>query len=67
MATFYADIAPSDLTLNVRNRTNSDLTHGDVRTRKRPTQQPAPKPRAETTSKLPSCPWARRRCRNSGA
>jgi hypothetical protein len=31
MATFYADIAPSDLTLNVRNRTNSDLTHGDVR------------------------------------
>ena len=31
MATFYADIAPSDLTLNVRNRSNSDLTHGDVR------------------------------------
>lgn len=31
MATFYADIAPSDLTLNVRNRTNGDLTHGDVR------------------------------------
>jgi hypothetical protein len=31
MATFYADIAPSDLTLNVRNRSNGDLTHGDVR------------------------------------
>ena len=31
MATFYTDIAASDLTLNVRNRTNSDLTHGDVR------------------------------------
>ena len=31
MATFYTDIAASDLTLNVRNRTNSDLTHGDIR------------------------------------
>ena len=31
MATFYTDIAQSDLTLNVRNRTNSDLTHGDIR------------------------------------
>ena len=31
MATFYTDIAASDLTLNVRNRNNSDLTHGDVR------------------------------------
>jgi hypothetical protein len=31
MATLYTDIAPSDLTLNVRNRTNSDLTNGDLR------------------------------------
>lgn len=31
MATFYADIAPSDLTLNVRNRISGDLSHGDVR------------------------------------
>jgi hypothetical protein len=31
MATFYTDIAASDLTLNVRNRNNGDLTHGDVR------------------------------------
>lgn len=31
MATFYTDIAQSDLTLNVRNRNNSDLTHGDIR------------------------------------
>jgi hypothetical protein len=31
MATFYTDIAASDLTLNVRNRNNSDLTNGDVR------------------------------------
>ena len=31
MATFYTDIAASDLTLNVRNRNNSDLTHGDIR------------------------------------
>ena len=31
MATFYTDIAQSDLTLNVNNRNNSDLTHGDVR------------------------------------
>ena len=31
MATFYADIAPSDLTLNVRNRISADLTNGDVR------------------------------------
>ena len=31
MATLYTDIAPSDLTLNVRNRNNSDLTHGDLR------------------------------------
>jgi hypothetical protein len=31
MATLYTDIASSDLTLNVRNRNNSDLTNGDVR------------------------------------
>jgi hypothetical protein len=31
MATFYTNIAASDLTLNVRNRNNGDLTHGDVR------------------------------------
>jgi hypothetical protein len=31
MATFYTDIAPSDLTLNVRNRVSGDLSHGDVR------------------------------------
>jgi hypothetical protein len=31
MATLYTDIASSDLTLNVRNRNNSDLTHGDLR------------------------------------
>ena len=31
MATLYTDIAPSDLTLNVRNRTNGDLTPGDLR------------------------------------
>jgi hypothetical protein len=31
MATFYTDIAASDLTLNVRNRNNSDLTNGDLR------------------------------------
>ena len=31
MATFYSDIAASDLTLNVRNRTSADLTHGDIR------------------------------------
>ena len=31
MATLYTDIAPSDLTLNVRNRVSADLSHGDVR------------------------------------
>jgi hypothetical protein len=31
MATLYTDIASSDLTLNVRNRNNSDLTNGDLR------------------------------------
>lgn len=31
MATFYSNIAASDLTLNVRNRNNGELTHGDVR------------------------------------
>jgi hypothetical protein len=31
MATFYTDIAPENLTLNVRNRNSADLTHGDIR------------------------------------
>lgn len=31
MATFYTDAAPSDLTLNVRNRVSADISHGDVR------------------------------------
>ena len=31
MATLYTDIAPSDLTLNVRNRVSGDLSNGDVR------------------------------------
>lgn len=31
MATLYSNIAASDLTLNVRNRNNGELTHGDVR------------------------------------
>jgi hypothetical protein len=30
MATFYTDIAPSDLTLNVKNRTDGDLVTGNV-------------------------------------
>lgn len=31
MPAFYTDIAPVDLTLNVRNRISGDLSHGDVR------------------------------------
>ena len=31
MPAFYTDIAPVDLTLNVRNRVSADFTHGDVR------------------------------------
>lgn len=31
MPAFYTDAAPSDLTLNVRNRVSADLSHGDVR------------------------------------
>lgn len=31
MPAFYTDAAPSDLTLNVRNRVSADLSNGDVR------------------------------------
>jgi hypothetical protein len=31
MPAFYTDLAPVDLTLNVRNRNSADLTNGDVR------------------------------------
>lgn len=31
MPAFYTDAAPSDLTLNVRNRVSADISHGDVR------------------------------------
>ena len=31
MPAFYTDIAPVDLTLNVRNRVSADLSHGDIR------------------------------------